>query len=85
MSLPISIGIYFICWWLAFFMVLPIGIRAQSDDDNAEPGMAESAPYAPHLWIKALAATVLSAIIFAVVYAVVAYKLIPLDQVPMSL
>lgn len=82
MSIPIALGIYFICWWLAFFMMLPIGVRTHADADSAEPGMADSAPLAPQLWIKALAATVVSALIFAVVYVVIAYRLIPLDSVP---
>ena len=26
MSLPIAFGLYFICWWLVFFVMLPIGV-----------------------------------------------------------
>ncbi len=85
MSLPIALGVYFICWWLAFFVMLPIGVRTAADDNTIEPGMADSAPVAPHLWRKAIAATLISAIVFAAVYAVVAYKLIPLDRMPASL
>jgi predicted secreted protein len=84
MSLPIAFGVYFICWWLAFFIMLPIGVRIE-EEGAIEPGFATSAPVAPKLWIKALGATVLSAIIFAVVYVVVIYRLIPLDKIPMSL
>ena len=85
MSLPIAFGVYFICWWLAFFIMLPIGVRTETDENAIEPGFADSAPVAPKLWIKALGATVLSAIIFAIVYVVIAYRLIPLDKIPMSL
>lgn len=85
MSLPIAIGVYFICWWLAFFIMLPMGVSTHSDENSTESGMAESAPIAPRLWLKAFGATVLSAIIFAVVYTVIAYRLIPLDKIPMSL
>lgn len=84
MSTPIAIGVYFICWWLAFFIMLPIGVRTQADQDAVEPGMADSAPIAPHLGRKAIAATVLSTILFAIVYIVVVYRLIPLDRIPMS-
>lgn len=84
MSLPIALGVYFICWWLAFFIVLPIGVR-MPDPDALEPGMADSAPVAPFLWRKALGATVLSAIIFGAAYAIIAYRLIPLEWFPMSL
>jgi predicted secreted protein len=85
MSLPIALGVYFICWWLAFFVMLPIGVRTETDERAIEPGFATSAPLAPRLWLKALGATVLSAIIFAIVYAVIEYRLIPLDKIPMSL
>jgi predicted secreted protein len=84
MSISIAIGLYFVCWWLAFFIMLPIGVRTP-DGDAIEPGTADSAPIAPHLGRKALGATILSAIIFAAVYAVIAYRLIPLDLVPVSL
>ena len=49
MSVPIAIGLYFICWWLAFFIMLPIGVRTP-EADAVEPGMADSAPIAPYLW-----------------------------------
>ena len=84
MSIPIAIELYFICWWLAFFIMLPIGVRIPQGD-ALEPGMADSAPIAPYLWRKALGATILAAIIFAVVYAVIVYRLIPLELFPTSL
>jgi predicted secreted protein len=84
MSVPIAIGLYFICWWLAFFIMLPIGVRTP-ELDAVEPGMADSAPIAPHLWLKALGATILAAVIFATAYVVIAYRLIPLDLFPTSL
>lgn len=84
MSYPIAFGLYFICWWLAFFIVLPIGVRTP-EIDAVEPGMADSAPIAPYLWWKALGATILSAIIFGAIYVVIAYRLIPLELFPISL
>ena len=84
MSIPVAIGIYFICWWLAFFIMLPIGVRTPMEEE-VEHGMADSAPIAPYLWRKALGATALSAIVFAIVYAIIAFRLIPLDKVPISL
>jgi predicted secreted protein len=83
MSIPIAIGLYFICWWLAFFIMLPIGVRTP-EVDEVEPGMADSAPIAPYLWRKALGATILAAIVFTAVYVVIAYRLIPLELLPTS-
>ena len=85
MSLPIAFGVYFICWWLVFFVMLPIGVHTHADADTVEPGTADSAPVAPQLVRKAVATTVVSAILFALVYAVIAYKLISFDWLPGSL
>lgn len=82
MSLPIAFGVYFICWWLVLFALLPIGMGSAEDH---EPGPTDSAHPAPHLMRKFIAATLISAVLFAIVYAVIAYRLIPLDLFPTSL
>lgn len=81
MSLAIAIGIYFICWWLVFFMVLPIGNRVSNPQEAAARGLADSAPENPRLLFKAAIATAGSAILFAAVYVVIAYRLLPLEQI----
>ncbi|WP_088347627.1 MULTISPECIES: DUF1467 family protein [Rhodomicrobium] len=85
MSLPIALGIYFICWWLAFFIVLPIGVHTQADAGAIEPGTADSAPVTHHILRKALGATALSIVIFGAVYAIATYHLIPWERIPTSL
>lgn len=46
-----------VTWWLAFFMALPVGVRmAEQPEDGHAPG----APENPHLWKKALAATLVA-------------------------
>jgi predicted secreted protein len=82
MSLPIALGIYFICWWLVLFALLPIGVRTPGESDEKVPGSADSAPVTPYLLRKFLAATVISGMLFAVVYLVIVYRLIPLDLLP---
>jgi predicted secreted protein len=82
MSLPVALGVYFICWWLVLFTVLPIGVRAPGEDDEKLPGHADSAPMQPYLLRKFLATTVISALVFAIVYAVITYRLIPFDWIP---
>jgi predicted secreted protein len=81
MSLPIAFGLYFICWWLVFFMVLPIGNRVPDDVYERDPGMADSAPENPRLWLKAGLATAGSALLFGIVYVVISYRLIPLAAI----
>lgn len=82
MSLPVGIAVYFICWWLVLFAVLPIGVHTQSDAGDVTPGTADSAPQIPYILRKMAAATVIAAALFGVVYVVVAWRLISLDKFP---
>lgn len=75
MTLSVALGVYFICWWLVLFMVLPFGVRAPGEDEHS-PGHADSAPVQPRILLKFALTTVISAAVFAVVYVVIAYKLI---------
>jgi len=54
---------FVVVWWLVFFTTLPFGVRAQ---DGPVPGSEPGAPERPHLWLKALVATVVAiAVTFA--------------------
>jgi predicted secreted protein len=77
MSLPIALGIYFICWWVVLFAVLPFGVQMPGQDEDQSAGHAESAPIQPRILLKFAITTLISAVLFAVVYAVIAFRLIP--------
>jgi predicted secreted protein len=77
-----AIAIYLIIWWVVLFAMLPIGVRTQAEEGEVVPGTTESAPHRPHLLAKILATTVVSSVVFAIVYLVVAHHLITLDDVP---
>jgi predicted secreted protein len=77
MSTPMAIATYFTIWWIVLFAVLPFGVKsqheagvAQSLPDGGDPG----APVAPMLVRKALWTTVISAILFAALYAYMAFN-----------
>lgn len=82
MSLVFAAAIYFICWWMVFFIVLPFGIRTQADMGEIEPGSAESAPVAPNLIPKIVITTVVATCLFACIYIVMAFELLTLDDIP---
>lgn len=82
MSLTLAIGIYVVCWWVILFAVLPIGIRTQQEEGVVSPGTAESAPADPNLRFKFLLTTALAAVVFSIIYVVMAYDLISLSDVP---
>jgi predicted secreted protein len=70
-SLPLSISVYFTLWWITLFAILPFGVRSQSEEPTADvPAVADKgAPIAPMLLKKAVATTLVSAVIFALVDA----------------
>ena len=63
-----GIFVYFLIWWVVLFAVLPWGVRVP---DNPEPGHAPSAPINPHMGLKVIATTVVSAVIWVVVWYVI--------------
>lgn len=82
MSISLALATYFICWWLALFMVLPWGVRTQEEEGDIVPGSTESAPHNPMLFKKLIATTLLGGVLFGLVYLVVATDVINLDNIP---
>ncbi len=82
MSLSLALATYFICWWLALFMVLPFGVRTQQEEGSVVPGTVESAPFNPHIWTKLGITTLVAFLLFGLVYLVVATDLITIDKIP---
>jgi predicted secreted protein len=62
---------YFICWWITLFMVLPIGLRTQADENEVVNGTVKSAPARFRFWRIFLMTTAISAVIYAGWYMVI--------------
>lgn len=60
-----SFAVYFIIWWTVLFMVLPIGLRTQAEENEVVLGTVASAPAK----FKGLKVILLTSLISAVVYA----------------
>lgn len=82
MSVTLAIALYFIIWWTVLFAVLPIGVRTQSEAGEVVPGTPESAPVAPRLLRIVGLNTIVASVVFAVVWLVITYRLIHLDNLP---
>lgn len=82
MSLTFALAIYLICWWLVLFTVLPLGIRSQQEEGEVVEGSEAGAPHQPRIWRKLLITTIVATIIFAIIYVIIAYRLITLDEIP---
>ena len=65
---------YALIWWVALFCVLPIGARPV--DSELEEGGWRGAPAAPLLGRKLIGTTVLAAVLWVGVYAVMASDLV---------
>jgi predicted secreted protein len=82
MTLPVATGVYFITWWMVLFTILPIGVRLPDENDEVPEGSADSAPVEAYMLRKFVATTVISAVVFAIIYAIITYRLIPFDFLP---
>ena len=72
MTTPMAIAVFFTIWWVVLFAVLPIGVKSPHEaggDAKLPSGVDPGAPVAPMLAIKALWTTLISAVLFAALYA----------------
>ena len=76
MTVATGIMVYVVVWWLAWFAVLPIGVRVP---DHIPTGQATSAPENPRLLWKAGLATVIAALLGGVIWWLIAYDPLGID------
>ena len=69
MGITGSIIIYVMIWWIVFFSVLPIGIQSNNEifKDTIE-GSDPGAPKNPKIAKKFLITTIITSILFVVIY-----------------
>lgn len=70
MTIAGAIALYFIIWWTMLFAVLPFGVRSQAEEGDVVHGSEPGAPAFPGLFRKAIVTSILSAVMFAVVWYV---------------
>ena len=68
MTLVTILAVYLVVWWLALFVVLPFGVRTQGDDADTVLGTPSSAPSRPMLVRKAIATSILAAVIVGLLW-----------------
>jgi predicted secreted protein len=75
MSLPFAIAVYYTIWWVVLFAVLPFGVRSHAEAGAERPiGTDAGSPVVTRMGVKLLATTLISAVLFAGVYAFIAYE-----------
>ena len=77
MGLVSGIVVYILLWWWVFLMTLPFGAKVP---DAIEVGHATSAPAKPMLWRKAVIATLIAGVLFAVVRWVIVSEIVSFNM-----
>lgn len=82
MNIVSAIVIFIVIWWLTLFIVLPFGVRRT---ENPEAGHDPGAPVRPMMWRKVAVTTVITVVLFAILYAIAEYELISLQDLAIGL
>ena len=82
MGIAGSLMVITIAWWLAFFALLPVGVRSQLEEGHVVPGTEPSAPTSPRLARKAIWALAIAIAVWACLFSVIEFQLVSLDDFP---
>ena len=81
MSITGSIIVYVMIWWIIFFSVLPVGIQSNKEVFKEKiEGMDPGAPKNPKIALKFLVTTLITSIIFVVIYYLTKIELLNLRE-----
>ena len=81
MGITGSIIVYAMIWWIIFFSLLPVGIQSNKEVFKEKiGGMDPGAPKNPKIRKKFLITTLITTIIFAVIYYLVEIDLLNLRK-----
>ena len=81
MGITGSIIVYVLIWWIIFFSILPVGIQSNKEKFKARiEGVDPGAPNNPKIAKKFLITTIITSIIFIVIYYLVQLDLLNLRK-----
>ena len=81
MGITGSIIVYVLIWWIIFFSVLPVGIQSNKEKFRERiDGMDPGAPINPKIGKKFIITTLITSIIFIVIYYLVEFNLLNLRK-----
>ena len=81
MGITGSIIVYVLIWWMIFFSVLPVGIQSNKERYKEKiGGIDPGAPNNPKIGKKFLITTIITSIIFIVIYYLVKFNLLNLRE-----
>lgn len=75
----VLVGAFFIFWFLALQIVMPMGVKTPHEaGDSVVAGTDPGAPYKPNLGLKALIATVVAVVLWGILYALILLHMLDL-------
>ena len=81
MSITGSIIVYVMIWWIIFFSVLPVGIQSNKEVFKEKiEGMDPGAPKNPKIAKKFFITTLITTVIFSVIYYLAKAELLNLRE-----
>ena len=81
MGLTGSVIVYVLIWWIIFFSILPVGIQSKKEIFREKiEGIDPGAPKNPKIAKKFLITTIITSIIFVVIYYLVKSDLLNLRE-----
>ena len=81
MSTATALAVFFLIWWVTLFAVLPWGIRSQQESGEVVPGTDPGAPLVPRLGRKLVWTTLVTCVVFGVLYVIYTDRLVTLNDV----
>jgi len=70
MSIPTSIILYVIVWFMMLFVVLPLRLKSQREAGDVVPGTPASAPADPQIKRRMIVVTLAASVVWVLVLAV---------------
>ena len=81
MGITGSIIVYVLIWWIIFFSVLPLGIQSNKEKFKDQiGGIDPGAPNNPKIGRKFLITTIITSLVFIVIYYLVKLNLLNLRE-----
>lgn len=71
MSITSALVLFAVIWFLVMFVTLPIGLRTQGDENEVVPGTQAGAPANFRLKRTVIVVTLVTAVLWAVVFTVI--------------
>lgn len=81
MTITSAIVLFFVIWAITFFLVLPWGQVSQYEAGEVVPGTPASAPSDAMIKKKLIITTCLAAVVYAIVFCVIYFRLLTIDDI----